>query len=158
LPYWDWVTQKGMPNTKLREKRGQRSPFFGLDLKTDFDPAGQGDPKPHNLGLYDGDRGPTVGRPAMDPDNEDLAGWKDYTRLIRDRYTSPDEITELFKFPFCKFAGRPTIAPDTGQGSLENEPHNMIHDWVGSRFGNNRDMGNLRYAALDPVFCLHHAN
>lgn len=34
----------------------------------------------------------------------------------------------------------------------------MIHDWVGSRLGDNRDMGNLRYAALDPVFNLHHAN
>jgi polyphenol oxidase len=158
LPYWDWVTHKAMPNTKIREARGELSPFFGIDLKTNFDPNGGGDPNPDNLGLYDGYRGPTTRTSAMDPATEDLAGWREYVRLIRDRYTSPDEISELFKFSFCKFAGRPTIDAGTGQGALENEPHNMIHDWVGSRFGDNRDMGNLRYAALDPIFNLHHAN
>jgi len=41
---------------------------------------------------------------------------------------------------------------------LEQYPHNNGHDWVGSRQGKNRDMGTLRYAALDPIFFMHHGN
>jgi polyphenol oxidase len=161
LPYWDWVTHKAMPNTRLREAKKQPSPFFGLDLSTDFDPssAGTGDPLPHNLGLFNGYRGPTAARPEMKPENEDGQGWKDYTRAIRDYYTSPEKIKSMLRNPnFCMFAGFPNVHQQTGQGLLESDPHNTIHDWVGSRYGNNRDMGTLRYAALDPVFCLHHAN
>ena len=50
------------------------------------------------------------------------------------------------------------IAAPDGMGILEHYPHNNGHDWVGSRFGKNRDMGSLRYAALDPIFFMHHAN
>jgi hypothetical protein len=99
LPYWDWVTDKGMPNTKGREAKKMASPLFGLDRSTNFDPspAGSGDPLPYNLGLFDGYRGPTVAKPEMTPDNGDIQGWKDYTWLIRDRYTSEAEINDIHR-------------------------------------------------------------
>jgi Common central domain of tyrosinase len=49
-------------------------------------------------------------------------------------------------------------ADTRGMGLLEQYPHNLVHDWVGSRYGQNRDMGTLRCASLDPIFYLHHAN
>jgi polyphenol oxidase len=159
LPFWDWVTHKAMPNTRDRDRDQRPSPFFGFDLSGKFDPAQDGDPDPFNLALFDGYRGPTVARPEMKPENEDSDGWRNYTRSIRDYHTSPDQIATLLAIPnFCVFAGFPTIDRRTGMGLLESSPHNTVHDWVGSRHGNNRDMGTLRYAALDPLFYLHHAN
>lgn len=42
-------------------------------------------------------------------------------------------------------------------GDLENNPHNLVHNWVG---GPNMEglMGDPGLAALDPIFYLHHAN
>src|SRR5260370_27582472 len=54
--------------------------------------------------------------------------------------------------------GKPTMPRSDGQGVLEQCPHNNGHGWVGSRQGKNRDMGTLRYAALDPIFFMHHGN
>jgi polyphenol oxidase len=158
LPYWDWITHKAMPNTKIRQGMKIPSPLFGFDLETPFDPAGAGDPDPFNLALFDGYRGPTVDNSEMNPGKEHLDGWKNYTRKIRDYDTSPEQIATMLAMPFCIFGGMQHIDRKTGQGLLESSPHNTIHDWVGSRYGNNRDMGTLRYAALDPVFYLHHAN
>jgi hypothetical protein len=46
--------------------------------------------------------------------------------------------------------------PDLGHGSLEGSPHDQVHVWVA---GNGaRNMGNPVYAALDPIFWLHHCN
>jgi hypothetical protein len=160
LPYWDWVTHKAMPNTKWREMQKIPSPFFGFDADTPFDPAGDGDPDPFNLALFDGYRGPTVESPEMNPAKEHLDGWKKYTRQIRDYHTSPEQIATMLALPFCFFGGLQHIDEKkrSGMGLLEISPHNTIHDWIGSRYGNNRDMGTLRYAALDPVFYLHHGN
>jgi hypothetical protein len=141
--------------------RNQLSPFFGLDLSSDFDPSptGSGDPNPFNLALWDGHRGPTPARPDMKPENEDTPGWKKYTREIQTYHTNPYNIETMLLNPnFCAFGGWPVTSSQSGMGVLESSPHNTIHDWVGSRYGNNRDMGTLRYAALDPLFYLHHAN
>src|SRR5262249_31625632 len=73
-------------------------------------------------------------------------------------YTDPLYLRSILQFPFEVFAGAELTSRDDGQGMLEQFPHNMIHDWVGSRHGSNRDMGTLRYAALDPPFYLHPAN
>jgi hypothetical protein len=161
LPYWDWTTQQAIPNTRARMARKQASPFFGLDLSTDFDPSptGGGDPNPFNLALWDGHRGPTSARPDMKPENEDTPGWKKYTHEIQSYHTNPLNIETMLLNPnFCAFGGWPVTSSQSGMGLLESGPHNVIHDWVGSRCGNNRDMGTLRYAALDPLFYLHHAN
>lgn len=46
-------------------------------------------------------------------------------------------------------------------GDLENNPHNLVHDYVGEASPNGRTLGLMGYpglAALDPIFYLHHAN
>jgi polyphenol oxidase len=159
LPFWDWVTHKEIPNTKRRAAAKTPSPFFGFNRSAQYDPVNDGDPDPYNLALFDGYRGPSIDKPEMKPENEPNDSWKSYTRRIRDYHTSADHIDIMLSIPnFFIFAGFPTIDRKTGQGLLESSPHNTMHDWVGSRLGNNRDMGTLRYAALDPLFNLHHAN
>jgi len=159
LPYWDWVNHKNIPNTSTCEKDGKASPFFGMDLGAKFDPAGEADPDPYNLALLDGYRGPTVEKPDMKPASEPTQKWSEYTAYIRDFTTGAAQIKSILAQPnFCVFGGFPTIDASTGMGLLESLPHNTIHDWVGTRFGRNRDMGSLRYAALDPIFYLHHGN
>jgi len=83
-PYWDWMTHKEIPNTRLREQAGLASPLFGYDL-TQENMVNADNLGFDNTALYDGNRGPT-------------------------------------------------------------------------RIGKNRTMGTLRYAALDPIFYMHHGN
>jgi polyphenol oxidase len=155
LPYWDWESHRQIPNTSERIRQGKPSPFFGYDLSLDslsnvlpFD----------NLALWDGYRGPTPLKPDMKPENEETGPiWKQHTHLTR-MYTDPAFLRSLLQFPWEVFGGSAITSRDDGQGMLEQFPHNLIHDWVGSRHGSNRDMGTLRYAALDPLFHLHHAN
>ncbi|XP_027157038.1 polyphenol oxidase I, chloroplastic-like [Coffea eugenioides] len=63
--------------------------------------------------------------------------------------------------PDC-FFGQPLLGgndPDPGAGSIENIPHNCVHDWVGDPSQpNNEDMGVLYAAGRDPIFYAHHAN
>lgn len=54
------------------------------------------------------------------------------------------------------FGGPPTsFNPGTGNGALENLPHNRIHTRIGGAGG---FMSDPSTAALDPIFWLHHAN
>lgn len=48
-------------------------------------------------------------------------------------------------------------------GDLENNPHNLVHSYIGGVQGNDQNneqgmMGDPLMAGLDPVFYLHHAN
>jgi tyrosinase len=52
---------------------------------------------------------------------------------------------------------------DSATGDLENNPHNLVHSYVGGSQGNDQNseqglMGDPLMAGLDPVFYLHHAN
>ena len=52
---------------------------------------------------------------------------------------------------------------DSATGDLENNPHNLVHSYVGGVQGNDQNneqgiMGDPLMAALDPIFYLHHAN
>jgi polyphenol oxidase len=161
LPYWDWETHKEVPNTREREQAQppRPSPLFGYDPSIDAlsDPLQVHGHAFDNLALWDGYRGPTPTRPEMKPDNEQGPVWKQHTQMTA-FYTDPGYINSILQFPFEAFGGGPVISRDDGQGFLEQFPHNFVHDWAGSRHGSNRDMGTLRYAALDPLFYLHHAN
>lgn len=64
----------------------------------------------------------------------------------------------IFSDPYLSnFGGPPTRFSHYGRtfGQLENTPHNAMHDAIGGQTG---WMGDLRRAALDPIFWLHHAN
>jgi polyphenol oxidase len=159
LPYWDWEYHKEIPNTKWRADRKISSPFFGFNLKTDS----LNDPDRANLALWDGYRFPSLEKPRMDPNNEPSSStntWRKHTQSTLNAIR-PSSIKDILGYPeFDVFGGLPLNNPtdSRGQGLLEQLPHNLMHDWVGARYGNYRDMGTLRCASLDPVFNLHHAN
>lgn len=155
-PYWDWMTHKEIPNTRLREQAGLASPLFGYDL-TQENMVNADNLGFDNTALYDGNRGPSLLKPKMDPNNELTVDSQNH---IRDAiyYTSPEYIYKILNAPWEQFGGKSTIDRNTGQGLLEQNPHNDGHDWVGTRIGKNRTMGTLRYAALDPIFYMHHGN
>jgi polyphenol oxidase len=156
LPYWDWTVHKEMPNTKERKKKGLPSPFFGYDRSLedmvspdglDFD----------NSALFEGNRGPSVEKPEIDSRNELTQDSKDHVTETLG-FFSLQYINLMLSTPWEQFLGSPTTDRTTGQGLLEQGPHNDGHDWVGTRFGKNRSMGTLRTAAGDPMFYMHHGN
>ncbi len=161
LPYWDWTAQKGIPNTADRESRGLASPFFGYDLTRESMVEDDGlvlnGKSFDNQALWEGNRTPTIARPEMNPQYEKSAASRDHIAETVS-YMSVEYIKLMLRLPFADFAGAEKIDAANGQGVLEQNPHNNGHDWVGSRYGRNRNMGTLRYAALDPIFFLHHAN
>ncbi len=156
LPYWDWISHKEIPNTAERTQKGLASPLFGYDL-TQEDMVSADNLGFDNLALWDGYRGPTILKPQMDPANEVSQESKEHIEETI-KFMEPGYVANMLKLSFEDFAGKPTTSQADGMGVLEHNPHNNGHDWVGSRFGSNRDMGTLRYAALDPVFSMHHAN
>ena len=155
-PYWDWMTHKEIPNTRLRAQAGLASPLFGYDL-TQEDMVNADNLGFDNTALYDGNRGPTILKSTMDPNNELTVDSQNHVKETL-YYTSPEYIGQILATPFEQFGGKSTIDRNTGQGLLEQGPHNDGHDWVGTRIGKNRTMGTLRYAALDPIFYMHHGN
>jgi len=156
LPYWDWISHKEIPNTAERVQRNLASPLFGYDL-TQEDMVSADNLGFDNQALWDGYRGPTLLKPQMNPDNEVSPESKEHIEETIS-FMTPEFIATMLKFSFEDFGGKSTISATDGMGILEHYPHNNGHDWVGSRFGKNRDMGTLRYAALDPIFSMHHAN
>ncbi len=161
LPYWDWITHKEIPNTRDRAGTNTPSPLFGYDLARENMVKNDGlgfD----NLALWDGYRKPSLQEPTMDPRNERTIDSKEHIEETI-LYMSPQYVQYMLELDFEDFAGKAVppqaaIPTSDGMGVLEHYPHNNGHDWVGSRIGKNRDMGTLRYAALDPIFFMHHAN
>jgi len=155
-PYWDWSNHQEMPNTKERIKAGIPSPLFGYDLTksdmTEADNLGF-----DNLALFDGYRKPTVNDSKMSIETE--VGEDNKKHIAETKfYMSAEYINAALQTPFEIFGGKRKTSRETGQGLIEQNPHNNGHDWVGERYGSNRDMGTLRYAALDPIFYMHHGN
>lgn len=155
-PYWDWSNHQEMPNTKLRQQAGLASPLFGYDL-TQEDMVTADNLDFDNLALYDGNRKPSITQPTMDPSNEVSADSKQHISETK-WYMSGDYINAILQAPFEIFGGKSVTDRNTGQGLMEQGPHNNGHDWVGTRYGSNRNMGTLRYAANDPIFFMHHGN
>ena len=74
-----------------------------------------------------------------------------YTQLV-----SGAKTTELFMG--CSYKAGEGGGCD-GPGTVENAPHNTIHDWVGSGLNPGREnMGSFYSAARDPIFYAHHGN
>lgn len=156
FPYWDWITHKEMPNTKIREARGLASPLFGYDLTQQNMVSGD-NLGFDNLALYDGNRAPTIEKSKIDPNNETQQDSKEHIAECLG-YMSKEYVELMLTTPWEQFGGKPGIDRKTGQGLVESGAHNDGHDWVGTRYGCNRTMGTLRYAADDPIFFMHHCN
>lgn len=156
MPYWDWSAHREIPNTNERKAKGIASPFFGYDpsLEDMINPDGLDF---ENSALYDGNRGPSILKPQMDPANELTSDSKEHVAATL-WYTSEEYINNILSAPWPHFLGGTVTDRATGQGLLEQGPHNDMHDWIGTRFGTNRTMGTLRTAAADPMFYMHHCN
>ena len=154
-PYWDWTAHQEMPNSKERVARGLASPLWGYDLTQEnmvnTDTLGF-----DNLALFDGNRGPSLAKSKMTPDNEVTPDSKSHIEEAQ-HYLSAEYIKLALTLPWEQFGGKVDINR-TSQGILEAGPHNDGHDWCGTRFGSNRDMGTLKFAAQDPIFFMHHGN
>lgn len=154
-PFWDWTVHQEVPNTKDRLARNLASPLWGYDLTQEnmvsADTLGF-----DNLALFNGNRGPSLAKSQMTPDNEVAASSKAHV-VEASRYMSAEYINLALTLPWEEFGGKVDI-DRTSQGIIEANPHNDGHDWCGTRFGSNRDMGTLKYAALDPIFFMHHGN
>lgn len=155
LPYWDWSNRE-IPNTRERKAAGLPSPFFGYDLAKE-NMVNADDLGFDNSALCEGNRGPSLQKPQMSPANELSNDSKDHV-LETLHYTSPEYISYMLAAPWEQFLGKPVTDRQTGQGLLEQGPHNDGHDWIGTRIGRNRTMGTLRSAAADPMFYMHHGN
>jgi len=154
LPYWDWTSQKCMPNTKERIAAGIPSPFFGYDLSKE-DMISDDNLGFDNSALYEGNRAPNILHPDMNPSWELTEDSKQHIEECL-HYMSKEYVSLMLAAPHEQFLGLPATDRKTGQGLLEQGPHNDGHDWIGSRFGKNRTMGTLRSAARDPMFYMHH--
>ena len=155
-PYWDWTNHPEMPNTKLRKEAGLVSPLFGYDL-TKQNMVVSDNLGFDNLALYDGNRGPTIEKSKMDPNNETQQDSKEHIQECLG-FMSKQYVDLMLTTPWEQFGGKAGIDRKTGQGLVESGAHNDGHDWVGTRYGCNRTMGTLRYAANDPIFFMHHSN
>ena len=150
LPYWD---------------------YFGPQDESDIPPSfaqqnlPDGGPNPlYVTARYgpDGDGAVYIPTPAViqqHPNDPNLAyGPVTQNCLSNDLYTGTDNNTKPPGFG----------GPDTGfwhgggtSGNLEDNPHNIVHVYVGGSSPDGRTPGLMSdpgMAALDPIFYLHHAN
>jgi hypothetical protein len=58
---------------------------------------------------------------------------------------------------FATFGGT-TFSGPSSKGACESNPHDIVHGDVGQPGSPFRDMGNLGFAARDPLFFAHHCN
>lgn len=135
LPFWNWDSPQGMPMPTMYTTRFE---------------------------LYDPLRDPLHQPPAIVDFNYDLVD----SNISREQLVSMNLNVMYRQLVWNKtptlFLGAPYRAgdePNPGPGSLESQPHNPVHLWVGDRNQPNlEDMGDFYSAGRDPIFFAHHAN
>lgn len=150
LPYWNYFgsgnqfnippafTQKTLPD-------GSSNPLF---VTARYGPDGDGN-------IYV----PTPAGAQQHPNDPNLApGIVTQECMANDLYTGSDANT-----PPPGFGGPKTGFSHEGgtNGNLENNPHNLVHVYVGGDSPDGQTSGLMTdpgIAALDPIFYLHHAN
>jgi tyrosinase len=149
LPYWNYFgsgndfmippafTQKNLPD-------GSANPLF---VTARYGPDGDG-----NIYI------PTAAGSAAHPGDKNFgAGTVTQDCMSNDVFTGNDANT-----PSPGFGGPNTGFSHAGSdsGNLENNPHNLVHVYVGgaSPAGQDGLMTEPNLAALDPIFYLHHAS
>ena len=150
LPYWDYLGPNNQFNippafTQQNLPDGTPNPLY---VAARYGPDGDG-----NIYI------PTAAAIQQHPNDPNFgSGPVTQDCMSNDVFTGNDDNT-----PPPGFGG-----PDTGfshgggtSGNLENNPHNLVHVYVG---GNSPDgqtyglMSDPGLAALDPIFYLHHSN
>ncbi|TKY59314.1 Polyphenol oxidase A1 [Spatholobus suberectus] len=138
LPFWNWDNPRG----------GMTIPSIYTDTNSPlFDPNRDSHHQPPTL---------------IDLDHNQSSYPKARNDIINDNLiTMYKQVVSLGKLPSL-FLGSPYRAgcpPNPGAGSLEQKPHNIVHNWTGDEtLPHNQDMGNFYTAGRDPIFFAHHAN
>lgn len=150
LPYWDYLgpdQQFNIPPAFLQPTLpdGSANPLL---VTARYGPDGDGNiyiPTDASIPLHPGD--PNFARGTVNDDS-----------MSNDLFTGTDAAT-----PPPGFGGPQTgFSPGGGtSGNLENNPHNLVHVYVGGSAPDGQTYGLMSdpgLAALDPIFYLHHAN
>jgi tyrosinase len=129
LPYWDWTDSSQ------------------LTLPAPFRDA--------NSPLYDANRLPFVNDGSAQLDwsfyDQNFGGILNYVLDLTNFVPSFGSPAEGSSPGLERAHGQ-----DLGHGDFEGGPHDSVHVWVAG--GGRRDMGDPTFAALDPIFWLHHGN
>lgn len=148
LPYWDYFgpgQECNIPPAFTSTTLPDNGPN-PLYVKARYGPDGNGD-------IWV----PTAAGIKQHPKDPNLFGEVTQDVLSDDLYTGSDAGT---KPP--GFGGPATVFTHQGQtsGNLENNPHNLVHSYVGGSLSNSNYglMSDPGLAALDPIFYLHHCN
>lgn len=126
LPYWNYsdaVEQRLLPQPFRIPNDPNTNPLYVSDRGSSSFNVNRGDPLP-----------------------EPLVRYAEAFRLTNFFHTTDSG---------SSFGGRrvtQTSHGGSGQGTLEQRPHNQIHSGIGGW------MGRVEFAARDPIFWLHHAN
>ncbi len=150
LPYWDYFgpgQEYSIPPAFTQPKLPDGSPN-PLYVAARFGPDSDGKiyvPTP-------------AGEQAHPNDRNFGAGTVTSDCMTNDLYTGSDSKTDPpgFGGPVTRFSHGGSTS-----GNLENNPHNMVHSYVGNQSRDGRIPGLMSdpgMAALDPIFYLHHAN
>jgi tyrosinase len=150
LPYWDYFgpgAEFNIPPAFTQQKLpdGSANPLFVLAR---YGPDSNGN-------IYV----PTAAAIKQHPHDPNFGnGTVTQTCMSNDLYTGSDHNTKPPGFG----------GPDTGfshgggtSGNLENNPHNLVHVYVGNISADQQTPGLMSdpgLAALDPIFYLHHSN
>lgn len=150
LPYWNYFgpgTQFNIPPAFTQQTLPDGSPN-PLLVNARYGPDGDG-----NIYI------PTAPAVASHPGDPNFSpGTVTQDCMSNDLYTGDDPST-----PPPGFGGPQTGFSHAGgtSGNLENNPHNLVHVYVGGSAPGGQTYGLMSdpgIAALDPIFYLHHAN
>lgn len=141
MPYWNWDSAGGMKVPSMYTN--PKLPMFNVFR----------DPN-HTPKMIDLDFGDTDHNSSHENFSESQMVENNLAIMYRQMRTN-SSTPEMFFGKAYKAGDK----PNPGGGSIENTPHNTVHDWVGDPLQpNHEDMGNLYSAGRDPLFYAHHSN
>jgi polyphenol oxidase len=143
IPYWNWDSAGGMKMPSMYTN--PKLPMFNVFR----------DPNHMPSKMIDLDFGDATEHDSSH-DNFSESQMAEHNLAIMYRQMRTNSSTPEMFFGKAYKAGD---KPNPGGGSIENTPHNTVHDWVGDPLQpNHEDMGNLYSAGRDPIFYAHHSN
>jgi tyrosinase len=159
LPYWDYFGQNPPNQFNIAPAFLEQNFPPAANLPPNVPPDIPGSPNPLYVAARYGPNGdgvifvPTeaaIAANPQDPSSDFAFGPVTLQCMSDNTYTN-------------EFGGGPTGFEHFGSatGDLENNPHNVVHSYVGGFQGNDQNneqglMGDPLMAGLDPIFYLHH--
>ncbi|KAL5576780.1 hypothetical protein UlMin_018479 [Ulmus minor] len=139
LPFWNWDSPLGMTMPRIYTD-DPNSPLYDRLRSTSHQPPTLLDFN-YNKNSPQYSEGRSVIRSNL-------------TYMYRQMVSNAKNPEMFFGCPF-----RAGETPETGPGSIENVPHDIVHLWSGDDTQcHNEDLGSFHSAGRDPMFFAHHSN